>query len=61
MWLDAGSVHGIDVNDSAKMYCLETMCPGDDVFTELVRAGIPVGGLLDDDLCAMIARGCPGM
>ena len=53
----AGSVHGIDVNEEAKMYCLEVMQPND-MFAELVRAGMPAGALLDDDLCILIAAGC---
>ena len=52
-----GSVHGIDVNEEAKMYCLEVMQPND-MFAELVRAGMPAGALLDDDLCILIAAGC---
>ena len=54
-----GSLHGIDVDSVGKMYCLELMLPNDK-FAELVRAGTPIGALLDDDLCVMIAAGCPG-
>lgn len=55
--VSAGSMHGIDVHETGKMYCLEVMQPND-MFAELVRAGMPAGGLLDDDLCILIASGC---
>lgn len=55
--MHAGSTHGIDVAEANKMYCLEIMQPND-MFAELVRAGMPAGSLLDDDLCILIASGC---
>ena len=53
----AGSKHGIDVSDQSKMYCLEIMQPND-MFAELVRAGMPAGVLQNDDMCILVAAGC---
>ena len=42
------------------MYCLEVMQPND-MFAELVRAGMPAGTLQNDDLCILIAAGCSNL
>ena len=55
----ARSVHGIDVSPAGRMYCLELMQPND-MFAEFVKAGQPLGGLADDDLCILAALGCGG-
>lgn len=55
----ACSVHGIDVSPAGRMYCLELMQPND-MFAEFVKAGQPLGGLADDDLCVLAALGCGG-
>jgi hypothetical protein len=39
------------------MYCLELMQPND-MFAEFVKAGQPLGGLADEDLCILAALGC---
>ncbi|EIE19970.1 RmlC-like cupin, partial [Coccomyxa subellipsoidea C-169] len=54
------SLHGIDVSPSGRMYCLELMQPND-MFAEFVKAGQPLGGLADDDLCVLAALGCGGV
>lgn len=56
----AGSEHGIDVSEGSKMYCLEVMQPND-MFAELVRAGMPAGLLQNDDLCILVAAGCSNL
>ena len=58
--LHAGSEHGIDNFEGSKMYCLELMQPND-MFAELVRAGMPAGVLENDDLCMLIAAGCSNL
>lgn len=55
-----GSEHGIDVSEGSKMYCLEVMQPND-MFAELVRAGMPAGLLQNDDLCILVAAGCSNL
>lgn len=51
------SVHGVDVSDDNKMYCLEFMLPND-MFAEYVHNGISTGGLHDDDLCQLNVIAC---
>lgn len=50
------SVHGIDVSDDTKMYCLEFMLPNE-MFAEFVRNGTS-SGLQDDDLCQLNVISC---
>lgn len=50
------SVHGIDVSDDSKMYCLEFMLPNE-MFAEFVRNGTS-SGLHDDDLCQLNVISC---
>ena len=55
-----GSVHGIDnLDPSGRLYCLEFMVPNER-FAEMVRSGTQ-DSLDDDDLCALVARGCGGI
>lgn len=55
-----GSVHGIDNLDPfGRLYCLEFMVPNER-FAEMVRSGTQ-DSLDDDDLCALVARGCGGV
>ena len=53
-----GSVHGID-NLDGRLYCLEFMVPNER-FAEMVRSGTE-DSLDEDDLCALVARGCGGV
>jgi len=55
----ARSLHGIDVSERGRMYCLELMQPND-MFAEFVKAGQPMGGLAEEDLCVLTALGCGG-
>lgn len=50
------SVHGIDVSEGGKMYCLEFMLPNE-MFAEFVRRGA-LSGLHDDDLCQLNVISC---
>jgi quercetin dioxygenase-like cupin family protein len=52
------SVHGIDnLPDAEPLYCLELMLPND-MFSEFVRSGQPVGMLNAQDICTLINFGC---
>jgi len=51
-------VHGID-NLDGRLYCLEFMVPNER-FAEMVRSGTE-DSLDEDDLCALVARGCGGV
>lgn len=56
-----GSTHGIDVDagPGRGMCCLELMLPNEE-FAEMVRAGQPAGGLLEEELCIIASIGCGG-
>jgi quercetin dioxygenase-like cupin family protein len=53
-----GSLHGIDVDCSGRMYCLQMMLPDDD-FAQYVRSGDDTGGTLEaEDLCKLVSIAC---
>ena len=54
-----GTEHGIDVDVSARMYCLELMLPNDE-FAQFVRSGQDLPGLDAEDKCILMHVGCGG-